>query len=61
MTAQGDRATEFQLGQSALHLRRGLRTMVFHKVRRVVPQQIEDSYGAFGGLLLFGGCSQPGN
>jgi len=36
--------------------------MVFHKVRRVVPQQIEDFYdGVFGWLLLFGGCIQPGN
>ena len=62
MTAQCDRATEFQLRQCALHLRHGLRTMVFHKVRRVAPQQIENSYyGVFGGLLLFGGCSQPGN
>ena len=62
MTAQRDRATEFQFCQRALHLRRGLRTMVFHKVRRITPQQIENSYGVFGGLLLlFGGCSQPGN
>ncbi len=61
VTAHGDRATEFQRGQSALHLRYGLWTMVFHKVRRVAPQQFEDSYGAFGGLLLYGGWSQPGN
>ena len=63
MTAQCGRATELQFCQRALYLRHGLRTMMFHKVRRVVPQQIEDSYRAFGLLLLLllFGCSQPGN
>jgi hypothetical protein len=62
MTAQRDRATEFQLRQRALHLADSLPRICCHKLGSVLSQQIEDFYdGVFGGLLLFGGCSQPGN
>jgi hypothetical protein len=43
MTAQCRRATQRQLGQSALHLRHGGRSVLAHKGDRVLFQEVGDS------------------
>jgi hypothetical protein len=62
MTAQCRSATQRQLCQSALHVRHGSRSMVAHKVGRIVLQEVGDSWLLgllFSGLLS--GIAQPGS
>ena len=59
MPAQYRSATQRQLGQSALHMRHGLRSMFAYKIRRIVLQDVGDSRSWFG--LLLSGIAQPGS